>query len=132
MQAALLKSTRLARAPCASLNKGARSPRHCVVNRRRLTELHVLAAVSLSCFTRTRTVRVAELVALVRSLTAGRCKSHVERQRVDMLIHSRLKNAAAVECAVLAGLRFLSRASLARATSALLNLLHFSSLSQLA
>ena len=71
MQAALLKSTRLARAPCASLNKGARSPRHCVVNRRRLTELHVLAAVSLSCLTRTRTERVAELVALLLSLTAG-------------------------------------------------------------
>ena len=71
MQAALLKSTRLARAPCASLNKGARSPRHCVVNRRRLTELHVLVAVSLSCFTRTRTERVAELVALLLSLTAG-------------------------------------------------------------
>ena len=100
MQAALLKSTRLARAPCASLNKGVRSPCHCVVNRRRLTELHVLAAVSLSCFTRTRTVRVAELVALVRSLAAGRCKSYVERQRVNMLIHSRLKDTDAVEGAV--------------------------------
>ena len=38
--------------------------------------------------------------------------------------------ATAVECAVLAGLRFLSRASLARATSALLNLLHLFALSQ--
>ena len=108
MQAALLKSTRLARAPCASLNKGARSPRHCVVSRRRLTELHVLAAVSLSCFTRTRTERVAELVALL-----GWAGGAVVRVRLEWLW-------------------FLFRASLARAPCALLNLLHFSSLSQLA